>query len=138
VRDVAQGTTVTFRKTVSESDVYGYAGITGDLHPNHVDEEAMRDSPYGGRVAHGTLLLGYTSTASTAMGVKFQAHDVSYGYDRVRFTGAVRFGDTITVTYTLDRVDAAERKAFSTIEVRNQRDELVLVAVHVLKFLEEK
>lgn len=138
MEDVPPGTTVTFRKTVAESDVYLYAGITGDLHRNHVDEEAMRESPYGGRIAHGTLLLGYTSTASTAMGARFGGHDVSYGYDRVRFTGAVRLGDTITVTYTLDRVDAAERKAFSTVEVRNQRDELVLVAVHILKFLEEE
>ncbi|MFT3871448.1 MAG: MaoC/PaaZ C-terminal domain-containing protein [Nocardioides sp.] len=137
MRDVPLGTTVTFRKTVSESDVYGYAGITGDFHANHVDEEAMRNSVYGGRIAHGTLVLGYTSAASTAMSAKFDGHAVSYGYDRVRFTGAVRLGDTLTVTYSLTRIEPAESMAFSDIRVLNQDNELVLVAVHILKFLAE-
>ena len=45
------GLTATFRKTVSESDVYLFAGITGDFSPNHVDEEFMRGTQYGGRIA---------------------------------------------------------------------------------------
>ena len=59
------GLSVTFRKTVSESDVYLFAGITGDLSPNHVDEEFMKTTPYGGRIAHGALLVGYMSGCST-------------------------------------------------------------------------
>lgn len=54
------GIATTFRKTVSESDVYLFAGITGDLSPNHVDEAFMKTTPYGGRIAHGALLVGYT------------------------------------------------------------------------------
>src|SRR3989442_13157145 len=45
------GRRVTFSKTISESDVYLFAGITGDLSPNHVDEEYMRKTPYGRRIA---------------------------------------------------------------------------------------
>ena len=132
---VQPGTRVSFSKTVSESDVYGYAGITGDFHDNHVNEVAMQATPYGGRIAHGTLLLGYTSSASTKMSDLFGGRAVSYGYDRVRFTAAVRLGDTITVTYTLQDVDAERRQARSTIEVRNQDGVLCLVAEHILKFL---
>ena len=61
------GDQVRFSKTVSESDVYLFAGITGDLAPNHVDEEYMRATPYGRRIAHGALLIGFMSTASTMM-----------------------------------------------------------------------
>lgn len=129
------GTTVTFAKTVSESDVYGYAGITGDFHDNHVNAAVMADSPYRSRIAHGTLVLGYTSSASTRMSDLFPGHAVSYGYDRVRFTGAVRFGDTITVTYTLASVDPERSQARSTVQVHDQDGRLCLVAEHILKFL---
>ena len=64
---LAVGDQVRFSKTVSESDVYLFAGITGDLAPNHVDEEYMRGTPYGRRIAHGALLVGFMSTASTMM-----------------------------------------------------------------------
>jgi len=57
------GDSVSFSKTVGESDVYLFAGITGDLAPNHVDEEYMKRSSYGARIAHGARLIGYMSTA---------------------------------------------------------------------------
>ncbi|MBI4254019.1 MAG: hypothetical protein HY616_03010, partial [Candidatus Rokubacteria bacterium] len=59
------GKKVTVRKTVSESDVYLFAGLTGDLSPNHVDEAYMRTTTYGRRIAHGALLVGLMSNAST-------------------------------------------------------------------------
>ena len=62
---VAVGDKVSFSKTVSESDVYLFAGITGDLAPNHVNEEYMKRSGYGRRMAHGALVVGFMSTAST-------------------------------------------------------------------------
>jgi len=50
---LAIGESATFTKTISESDVYLFAGITGDLARNHVDEEYMKKSPYGKRIVHG-------------------------------------------------------------------------------------
>ncbi|TDD83054.1 dehydratase [Actinomadura darangshiensis] len=131
-----EGDAITFSKTVSESDVYQFAGVTGDLAPNHVDAEYMRSTPYGRRIAHGVLILGYTSTASTRALERANEHAVSYGYDRVRFTGPVFFGDTITVRYTTERVDPAERKIYSQIRVTNQDGDLCLVATHVLKLVD--
>jgi acyl dehydratase len=129
------GHTVTFRKTVSESDVYGFAGITGDFAPNHVDENFMVGTRYGGRIAHGVLLLGYTSTASTAMAELLGGHAVSLGYDRVRFVSGVRFGDTIEVRYTLKSIDSGRRRATSLIEVDVVGKGRCLAATHVLKFV---
>ena len=62
---VSVGDTFTFSKTVGEFDVYLFAGITGDLSPNHVNEHEMAKTPYGGRIAHGALLIGYMSACST-------------------------------------------------------------------------
>lgn len=128
------GTVTQFTKTVSESDVYGFAGITGDFAANHVNEVYMAATPYRRRIAHGVLILGLTSTASTRMMERLDGRAVSYGYDRVRFTAPVYLGDTVTVTYTLERFDAAEQKAYSRIEAHRQDGALCLVATHILKF----
>jgi acyl dehydratase len=59
------GDFVKFSKTVGESDIYLFAGLTGDLSPNHVDDEFVSHSIYGRRIAHGALMIGFMSTAST-------------------------------------------------------------------------
>jgi 3-hydroxybutyryl-CoA dehydratase len=137
---VALGDQVRFSKTVSESDVYLFAGITGDLARNHVDEEYMRGTPYGRRIAHGALLIGFMSTASTMMverhgGLAQGETPVSLGYDRIRFTAPVFLGDTITVTYRVAEVDPSRRRARSKIEVTRERGETVAVAEHILKWV---
>ena len=129
------GETVTFRKTVAEVDVYLFAGITGDLSPNHVDAEFMAATSYGARIAHGTLVLGYTSAASTMLVQQHAARAVSYGYDRVRLTAPVFFGDTITVTYRVVEVLPEEQKVRSQVEVRKSDGTLCLVATHILKLI---
>ncbi|HEX4886057.1 MAG TPA: MaoC/PaaZ C-terminal domain-containing protein [Casimicrobiaceae bacterium] len=131
---------ITFSKTVGESDVYLFAGITGDLAPVHVDHEFMkRNSPFGERIAHGVLLLGFTSTASTIAADRLTARHgwksmVSLGYDGVRFVAPVRIGDTITVRYRITGRDEAKQRTTSEFDVVNQRGETVLVGRHVMKW----
>ena len=63
---VAVGQHYTFAKTVGETDVSLFAGLTGDFSDTHINEQYMRErSNLGGRIAHGALLVGYMSTAST-------------------------------------------------------------------------
>ena len=61
------GDSARFSKTVGEFDIYLFAGLTGDLSQNHVDDEFMSHSIYGKRIAHGALMIGFMSTASTRM-----------------------------------------------------------------------
>ncbi len=136
IGDVPLGKRVRFSKTVSESDVYLFAGITGDLDPNHVDEEFTSKTRLGGRVAHGALLLGYTSAASTRVLEDFERPMVSVGYDKVRFLKPVRLGDTITVDYVIQSVVPERERILSHIEVSNQRGELVLVADHIMQLID--
>jgi 3-hydroxybutyryl-CoA dehydratase len=133
------GLEVTFRKTVSESDVYLFAGITGDLSPNHVDEAFMKTTPYGGRIAHGALLVGYMSGCSTDIVVKCVSmrdyQPVSLGYDRIRFLKGVLIGDTIELQYKIMSADAEKSRTIADITIKNQRGELCAVATHVMTWL---
>jgi len=137
---VTVGQSIRFSKTVSESDVYLFAGITGDLSDVHCNEQYMETSAFGHRIAHGVLSMGFMSTASTVMFTPYVDKyvgltPVSLGYDRVRFVGPVFFGDTVTVSYTIDRLDGAKNRTFSNVEVRNQRGEVVAAAVHIMKWV---
>jgi acyl dehydratase len=136
---VAVGETTSFSKTVSESDVYLFAGISGDFAPNHVDKAYMEKSGYGRLIAHGALLVGFMSTCSTRMAERSRGDasvtGVSLGYDRMRFLAPVFFGDTVTVTYTIASIDRDKLRANADIRVTNQDGVLVAVATHLLKWV---
>ena len=133
------GREVTFTKTVSESDVYLYAGITGDFSPNHVNQTYMERSVWGRRMIHGTLLVGFVSTASTMAiaDTRESAEEtpVAVGMDRVRFLKPVFIGDTVTVSYRIDRFDATKRRTFAKVEITNQDGELAAVTDHLLQWV---
>jgi 3-hydroxybutyryl-CoA dehydratase len=140
---VSLGEQVTFAKTVSESDVYLFAGITGDFSVNHVNEEYMKGTIYGKRIVHGALLIGFISTTSTMLIERSAARGtdetaVSLGYDRIRFLKPVFLGDTITVTYTVEKIDAAARRTWAKVEIANQHGDLVTVGQHLLKWTPNK
>lgn len=136
----ALGVTASFSKTVGESDVYLFAGITGDLAPNHVNEQFMRGTQYGRRIAHGALLVGYMSTTSTMINMMMAERaptifPVSLGYDKVRFLKPVFIGDTITVRYVVERIDATKNRTLAKVEVSNDKGEVVAAAVHLMTWL---
>lgn len=137
------GDAVAFEKTVGESDVYLFAGITGDFAPNHVNEAFMQKSAYGRRIAHGALLIGFMSTASSLIIDKHVAPGgdetpVSLGYDRIRFIGPVFIGDTIRVSYTIKRIEPEKRRSYGEIAVTNQSGATVAVGEHILKWVPNK
>ena len=137
---VTPGQEVEFSKTVSEADIYMFAGITGDLAPNHINEQMMSRSKYKHRIAHGALMVGFMSTASSKM---IEVHvrpsetetAVSLGYDRIRFLGAVFIGDTVTVRYRIKEIDTVRRRSRAEISVVNQHGALVAAGEHILKWV---
>jgi 3-hydroxybutyryl-CoA dehydratase len=140
---VEVGDEAVFSKTIGESDVYLFAGISGDLAPVHVNEAFMATTPYGRRIAHGALLIGFMSTTSTMIVDKRRVADadevaVSLGYDRIRFLSPAFIGDTVTVTYRIAEVDEARRRSRSKIVVTNQRGEEVAVAEHIMKWVSQR
>lgn len=135
---VTIGDKSSFTKTVSESDVYLFAGITGDFSPNHVDKAYMEKSKYGKRMAHGALMVGFMSTASTMVIADTRDTDetpVSLGYDRLRFLKPVFLGDTITVNYEIVAIDVERKRSVADIKIVNQDGELAAVGQHILKWV---
>ena len=128
------GNSCTFTKTISESDVYLFGGITGDYSQMHFNEAFMKTTKYGTRIV--TFALG--STASTLIQQKYESPipSASYGYDHLRFTAPVYFGDTLTATYTVCEVDEEAMKTYADVIVTNQDGTVVCVAKHILKFFE--
>ena len=132
------GDKVNFRKTISESDVYLFAGITGDLSPNHVDQVYMEKSSYGTRMVHGALLVGLMSTVSSVAISHTRDADetpVALGFDRVRFIKPVFLGDTVELTYEFTDINLQSKRSTADIKVTNQHGELVAVAIHILKWV---
>ena len=132
------GAKVSFSKTVSESDVYLFAGITGDLSPNHVNKAYMEKSSYGRLMAHGALMIGFMSTASTmAVAHTREAEEtaVSLGYDHIRFLAPVFLGDTITVDYEITEINIERKRSTADIRITNQDGELTTVGQHILKWV---
>ncbi len=125
---------VTSGRTITETDLIIHAGHTGDFFPHHVDAEFARQTPFGQRIAHGTMTfaIGIGLTASLVNPVAF-----SYGYDRLRFPKPVFIGDTIRTRVTIAaKEDDPKRPTHGRVtercEVLNQRDEVVLACDHIL------
>ncbi len=124
-----------FSKTVGEADVYAFAGITGDFYGVHVNEEFAKQTRYGTRIAHGALLVGFISTVMAKMSVKIPPPGgVSYRYD-VKFTAAVKFGDTITTSLKVIEKIPEKREVIFQASSTNQRGETVLEGRTVLKVI---
>ncbi|MCO5064097.1 MAG: dehydratase [Rhizobiaceae bacterium] len=120
-------------RTITETDFVVHAGHTGDFFPHHMDAEFMKDTPFGQRIAHGTLVfsIGVGLTANVINPVAF-----SYGYDRLRFIRPVFINDTIhSVTTITAKEDDPKRpdagRVIERLEVKNQRGETVLAADHI-------
>ncbi|MBP2633745.1 MAG: enoyl-CoA hydratase [Firmicutes bacterium] len=80
-------------KTISESDVYLFAGITGDLNPAHMNAVEAEKGMFKGRIAHGMLSAGLVSAV---LGMQLPGPGTIYMSQTLKFTAPVKFGDTIT------------------------------------------
>jgi 3-hydroxybutyryl-CoA dehydratase len=137
---VKVGDAIQVSKTVTESDVSRFAEITGDFSPNHVNEEFMRNSVYRKRIAHGALVVGFMSCASSMLIAKFTSVNadrlpVSLGYDRIRFIAPVFIGDTLRIAYTITVLNEDRQRTTADILVTNQAGIKVAVAQHILKWV---
>jgi len=82
-----------FSKTISESDIYLYAGVTGDFNPAHINETFAKETHFKTRIAHGMLLAGFISTV---IGNQLPGPGTIYLRQELNFLAPVIIGDTIT------------------------------------------
>ncbi len=126
-----------FRKTVTETDMVLFAGITGDFASNHTDEEYMQRSAYGTRHVHGALIVGFMSAVAARALEDARPEGltpVALGYDRIRFVRPVYPGQTLSLTYAFESYEPATQRATARVEAR-VRDDIVAAGQHVVKWV---
>ena len=94
-------------RTVTETDVVNFAGLSGDFNPLHTDEEFGKSTPFGARIAHGMLVASMATGMANWSGV-FEGTTIALMEQVIRYKGAVMFGDTVHLELTV-----AEKKETS-------------------------
>ncbi len=121
--EIQIGDSATFTKTISESDVYLFAGITGDLNPAHTDAVSAANGMFKQRIAHG-MLTG--SFISTVVGMQLPGPGTIYVGQELSFRAPVFFGDTVTAkAECIEKLEPRKWLKFKTT-LTNQDGKLVI------------
>ena len=116
------GEEASFSKTITETDVYLFAGVSGDFNPMHVNEEFAKLTPFKTRVAHGALAQ---SLAAPVLGMKLPGLGTVAVDVYCRFKAPTFFGDTITVKATVKEKIEKKRWVRMALTWTNQRGEII-------------
>jgi len=100
IDELSLGDFAEFVKTVTETDIYLFAGITGDLNPAHINEEYAKTTFFNTRISHGMLQAGFISAV---IGTRLPGPGTIYIKQELNFLAPVHIGDTITA-----RVEVAD------------------------------
>lgn len=123
------GQTAHFSKTISETDVYNFAGICGDFNPVHINKVEAEKSIFGKPVVHGALVASFISTA---IGMYLPGPGTIYMKQESKFLRPVYFGDTITAMVEIVSIDERNRATLKT-QVINQKNECVIDGTALVK-----
>ncbi len=123
------GQSATFTKTISEADIYAYAGISGDFNPLHVDAEFSKGNRFGERIAHGMMTAGLISAV---LGMRLPGPGAIYLSQTLSFVNPVRIGDTITAKAEVVTYQAEKRLLTLRTTCTNQRGQVVVEGQAVL------
>ena len=115
------------RKLITQQQINLYAKASQDFNPIHINEEFARQTPLGGTVAHGMLILSYISELMTA---NFGKSWLTSGKLSARFKAPARPGDTITVAGKITRVQKEDGYLSIDCDIlcQNQRNETVIAS----------
>lgn len=117
------GQTASVTRTISESDVYLFAGVTGDLNPAHTNEEYAKTTHFKTRIAHGMLSAGLISAV---LGMQLPGPGTIYTGQTLKFLAPVHIGDTITATAEIKSLDLERNRVVLTTTCTNQEGTMVI------------
>jgi len=123
IEQIEVGDADEFTKTISESDIYLFAGVTGDLNPAHINETYAKDTFFKSRIAHGMLLAGFISAV---IGMKLPGPGAIYIRQELKFLAPARIGDTITARVEVTHIRAEKNRITLKTTCTNQDDTLVM------------
>ncbi len=123
IDELTVGEQASFSKTISESDVYLYAGITGDFNPAHIDEAYAQTTAFKTRIAHGMLTAGFISNL---LGTRLPGPGSIYMSQNLKFLAPVTIGDTITATVEVIEILPEKKRVRMKTICANQEGTIVL------------
>jgi len=123
IDELTVGDVAEFSKTVSESDIYLYAGITGDFNPAHIDEAYASGTFFKTRIAHGMLSAGFISTV---IGTRLPGAGTIYLKQDLNFRAPVRIGDTVTARAEIVEIVREKKRVRIQTTCTNQEGTVVL------------
>lgn len=121
--DLHVGDSAELTKTISEADVYGFAGISMDFNPIHVDKEFAKKTRFKQRIVHGMLSA---SLISAVIGTTLPGKNTIYLEQALKFTAPVFIGDTICARVTVTELKAEKNIAILKTQVFNQDGTMVV------------
>lgn len=116
------------RRTITETDVVQFSGLSGDFNALHIDEEFAKTTPHKTRIAHGLLSVSVVTGMQAMMG---EVNDTTLGLLEVnwRFKKGVIPGDTIYAKFVVKNLKETSKKnrgvLTRSVYVYNQREEIV-------------
>ena len=105
--ELAIGRTVSHTRTVTEADIQGFADVSGDHNPVHLDEAYAATTPFKGRIAHGMLSAAWISALLAG---ELPGPGSIYLSQTLSFKRPVRIGDEVVVTLTVASTDPAKNR----------------------------
>lgn len=117
------------RRTVTEADLVRFAGVSGDFNPLHMDEEFAKTTPFGRRVAHGTLVLAISQGLRQSTGDFHGTLMALLEIRSWRFLAPVHIGDTVGATTEISEMRETSRSdrglVVQRVRVTNHHGEVV-------------
>ncbi len=123
IDEIYVGRKASFAKTISEHDVYTFAGVCGDFNPIHINAEYAKNTFFGERIAHGMLTA---SLYSTVIGMALPGCGTIFMEQSCKFLKPVKFGDTVTALAEVVDVKPEKRIVKLKVSVVNQNEETVI------------
>ncbi|MEW9095740.1 MAG: MaoC family dehydratase [Clostridiaceae bacterium] len=123
IGEINIGDKASFSKTLTETDVYLFAGISGDLNPAHVNQVEAEKTMFKGRICHGMLV---SSLISTVLGMYLPGPGTIYMSQELRFLAPVKIGDTCTATAEVIEKNEEKNRVILKTTVVNQHGKVVI------------
>lgn len=120
--DIHVGDMASLSKTITEHDVYSYAGVTGDFNPVHVNKEFASRSMFKQRIAHGMISAGLISAV---LGTEMPGINTIYMNQQLNFLAPVFYDDTLTATVECKEKNDEKHRIIFTTTVVNQDGNVV-------------
>lgn len=123
-------TITTAARTITESDIVSFAGLSGDYNQIHIDAEYAKATPFGQRIAHGILTLSVISGLAVQTGFMEGTIIAFREINEWKFSKPVFIGDTVHATLEITETKAMRRLGGGAIVIKinvlNQRSEVVM------------